>query len=325
MPSSTPIPGSMTMQSSPAAGATTKQLVSNAEATTRATSTSRRLPTSPALSDRPLKLASGSPARHREDLVPTTARERQLARQRAARRAAREADRARRRRRILSISGSVLVVVLLIGGIWLLVGLTDDDKPSTPAAAPSAAAGPCGYTPSSEKAARPASLPPADPDRTGKYVATLQTSQGTVKFDMLTDKAPCAVGSFRSLASSGFYNDTPCHRLVAQPGFGVLQCGDPSGTGQGGPGYSFKDENLGGATYPAGTVAMANSGPDTNGSQFFLVFTDTQLPPSYTPFGKITSGMDVLQKVAKGGVSDPSGDGQPKIPVQLQKVTVAAS
>ena len=105
----------------------------------------------------------------------------------------------------------------------------------------------------------------------------------------------------------------------------MLQCGDPSGTGSGGPGYTFKDENLEGATYPKGTVAMANSGPNTNGSQFFLVFTDTQLPPSYTPFGRITSGLDVLDKVAKGGVDGTGGDGAPKIPVQLQKVTVAAS
>jgi peptidyl-prolyl cis-trans isomerase B (cyclophilin B) len=133
------------------------------------------------------------------------------------------------------------------------------------------------------------------------------------------------VGSFRSLATAGFFNDTPCHRLVVQPQFGVLQCGDPSGTGSGGPGYTFNDENLTGATYPKGTVAMANSGPNTNGSQFFLVYTDTQLGPNYTPFGRITSGLDVLQKVAKGGVNGTGGDGAPKIPVQLQKVTVAAS
>jgi peptidyl-prolyl cis-trans isomerase B (cyclophilin B) len=200
-------------------------------------------------------------------------------------------------------------------------------KPS-PRPVPSTAlpgGGPCGYTSdNSGQAARPASLPPTDPPRTGKYAATLVTNEGTVQFDLLTDKAPCAVSSFRSLASSGYFNDTPCHRLVVQPQFGVLQCGDPSGTGEGGPGYTFKDENLTGATYPAGTVAMANSGPDTDGSQFFLVYTDTQLAPSYTPFGHITSGLDVLQKVARGGVNGPGGDGPPQIPVQLQKVTVSA-
>jgi peptidyl-prolyl cis-trans isomerase B (cyclophilin B) len=265
--------------------------------------------------------------------VPPTSRERQLARQRAARRAAREAERSRKRRQRLSIAGTVLVVALLVGGILLLAATTSNDKPANNAASPapsapaSAGGGPCNYSASPEAGAgaRPASLPPLEPDTTGKYVATLVTNRGTIKIDLLTSKAPCAVGSFRSLASSGFYNDTPCHRLVVQPNFGVLQCGDPSGTGSGGPGYTFKDENLAGAKYPKGTVAMANSGPNTNGSQFFLVFTDTQLPPNYTPFGTITSGLDVLTKVAAGGVNSPSGDGAPKLPVQLQKVTVAAS
>jgi peptidyl-prolyl cis-trans isomerase B (cyclophilin B) len=260
--------------------------------------------------------------------VPPSARDRQLARQRAARRAQREAAQAARRRRILTIAGSVLVVLLLVGGIWLLVGLTGgDDKP---AAAPSAAApegGPCDYStsnPSAGQASRKVSLPPLEPDTSGKYVATVTTNRGPVTIDLLTDKAPCAVGSFRSLASAGFYDDTPCHRLVVQSQFGVLQCGDPSGTGSGGPGYTFKDENLQGATYPRGTVAMANAGANTNGSQFFLVFKDTKLDPNYTPFGRITSGLDVLDKVAAGGVAGGAADGAPKIPVQLQKVTVAA-
>ncbi|MDQ1673323.1 MAG: hypothetical protein QOC98_1885, partial [Frankiaceae bacterium] len=119
--------------------------------------------------------------------MPPTARERQLARQRAARRAAREAEQAQKRRRNLSIAGSVLVVLLLVGGIWALVGLTGNDK-KTPAAAASgnasaAAAGPCGYTTSSPSAGqpvKPASLPPADPQRTGAYKAKLETSQGVV-------------------------------------------------------------------------------------------------------------------------------------------------
>jgi peptidyl-prolyl cis-trans isomerase B (cyclophilin B) len=219
------------------------------------------------------------------------------------------------------------VVILLVGGIWLLAGLRSDDKKTPPAAGPStAASGPCTYTAggAAGQAAKPVGLPPADPPRTGKYTATLTTNRGAVQFDLLTDKAPCTVGSFRSLADAGFYNDTPCHRLVVQPNFGVLQCGDPSGTGSGGPGYSFPDENLTGATYPKGTVAMANSGANTNGSQFFLVYRDTQLPASYTPFGTITTGLDVLEKVAKGGVDGSGGDGAPKLPVQLQRVTVAA-
>jgi len=105
-----------------------------------------------------------------------------------------------------------------------------------------------------------------------------------------------------------------------------LQCGDPTGTGKGGPGYKFNDENLAGATYPAGTLAMANAGPNTNGSQFFLVYQDTKgLAPSYTPFGEVVSGLSVLQSVAKAGFGpplNPSGGGQPKEKVVIESVTV---
>jgi peptidyl-prolyl cis-trans isomerase B (cyclophilin B) len=115
----------------------------------------------------------------------------------------------------------------------------------------------------------------------------------------------------------------------------MLQCGDAkSGAtpkdsdGSGTPGYNFADENLAGATYPAGTVAMANSGPNTNGGQFFLVFGDTQLDPLYTPFGTIKSGLDILKKVAAAGISNPSAQdatGRPTQPVELESVTVAAA
>src|SRR5258708_2583306 len=109
------------------------------------------------------------------------------------------------------------------------------------------------------------------------------------------DKAPCTTYAFRFLAERLYYNLTHCHRLVTQRIF-VLQCGDPTGTGSGGPGYSFNDENLTDATYPAGTVAMANAGPNTNGSQFFFTWKDTTLRPNYTPFGVVIKGMDVLEK-----------------------------
>ena len=120
-----------------------------------------------------------------------------------------------------------------------------------------------------------------------------------------------------------YFDDTPCHRLTTA-GISVLQCGDPTGTGRGGPGYTFADENLEGASYPRGTVAMANGGPDTNGSQFFLVYADTQLPPSYTPFGTITKGLDVLEQVAEAGSDDSSGtgDGKPKLTVQITTAKV---
>jgi len=154
---------------------------------------------------------------------------------------------------------------------------------------------------------------------------TLDTSEGDIVIALNAAKAPHTVNSFNFLAGQKFFNGSRCHRLTTE-GIYVLQCGDPTGTGTGGPGYQFQDENLTGATYPAGTVAMANAGANTNGSQFFLVYKDAALPPSYTPFGTITSGMDVVQKVAAGGSdnSNGSGDGRPNINVVLNSVTVTA-
>src|SRR3984957_15017499 len=129
------------------------------------------------------------------------------------------------------------------------------------------------------------------------YSATLYTPEGKITFKALTTLAPCTTFSFRFLAENGYFTGTHCHRLT-EVGIYVLQCGDPTGTGSGAPGYVFKDENLTGATYPAGTVAMANAGPDTNGSQFFFTWKNTTLSPDYTPFGTVVSGMKVLQRIA---------------------------
>jgi peptidyl-prolyl cis-trans isomerase B (cyclophilin B) len=146
------------------------------------------------------------------------------------------------------------------------------------------------------------------------YIVQFVTTQGVITVRMLTNQAPCTTFSFRFLASKGYYNQTHCHRLTTQ-GIYVLQCGDPTGTGAGGPGYSFNDENLAGATYPAGTVAMANAGPNTNGSQFFFVWKNTTLPPLYTPFGTVIGGMNVLQKIAAAGDDQQNGpgDGYPNL------------
>lgn len=169
------------------------------------------------------------------------------------------------------------------------------------------------------------SEPPMTIDPAKKYTMTLDTNQGDIVIALNAAKAPHTVNSFNFLAGQKFFNGSHCHRLTTQ-GIYVLQCGDPTGTGTGGPGYQFQDENLAGATYPAGTVAMANAGANTNGSQFFLVYKDAALPPSYTPFGTITSGMDVVQKIAAGGSdnSNGAGDGQPNIKVVLNSVTVTA-
>jgi peptidyl-prolyl cis-trans isomerase B (cyclophilin B) len=140
------------------------------------------------------------------------------------------------------------------------------------------------------------------------YDVRFITTQGIITVKMLTTAAPCTTWSFRFLASRGYYNVTHCHRLTTQ-GIYVLQCGDPTGTGSGGPGYEFNDENLAGATYPAGTVAMANAGPNTNGSQFFFVWKNTTLQPAYTPFGTVIGGMKVLQKIAAAGDDQQNGPG----------------
>ena len=130
------------------------------------------------------------------------------------------------------------------------------------------------------------------------------------------------MNSLRFLAGENLYANTKCHRLA--PSLHVLQCGDPSATGKGGPGYSFPDENLEGATYTRGTVAMANNGPDTNGSQFFITHKKNGLPPKYTPFGKVVKGMGIIDKVAKAGVveDDDPRKSQPKKKVVITGITV---
>jgi peptidyl-prolyl cis-trans isomerase B (cyclophilin B) len=155
------------------------------------------------------------------------------------------------------------------------------------------------------------------------YIVNFYTNQGVITVRMLTSAAPCTTYSFRFLASQGYYNQTHCHRLTVQ-GIYVLQCGDPTGTGSGGPGYEFNDENLTGATYPAGTVAMANAGPDTNGSQFFFVWKDTTLAPDYTPFGTVIGGMNVLQRIAAAGDDQQNGpgDGYPNLYTEFEWVQV---
>ena len=147
---------------------------------------------------------------------------------------------------------------------------------------------------------------------------TLHTNRGDITVALAGAQAPCTVNSIAHLARNHYYDATPCFRLTTQ-GIFVVQCGDPSGKGTGGPGYTFADENLRGSTYPAGTVAMANSGPATNGSQFFLCYQDTQLDPNYTVFGHITMGLDVLRDVAAGG-TEPAGDGKPKFGLTIRSV-----
>jgi peptidyl-prolyl cis-trans isomerase B (cyclophilin B) len=158
-------------------------------------------------------------------------------------------------------------------------------------------------------------------DTKATYVATITTNCGVIKADLYAAKAPHTVNSFAFLAGKGYFTDVPCHRLTTS-GIYVLQCGDPTGSGSGGPGYSFKDENLTGATYGAGVLAMANSGPNTNGSQFFINYKNSPLPASYTPFGKITQGLDIVAAIGAKGVAGGTGDGAPAQPVSILSFTV---
>ncbi|MCW2674160.1 MAG: putative peptidyl-prolyl cis-trans isomerase [Frankiales bacterium] len=152
-------------------------------------------------------------------------------------------------------------------------------------------------------------------------VATMVTNHGTVEFALLTSDAPCAVRSFAFLASKKYFDGSTCSRLTTG-GLQFLQCGDPvKGTG---PGYEFPDENLSpSTTYPTGTVAMANHGPNTNGSEFFLCYGDTQLPPQFVPFGRITSGLAVLGAIARAGA--PAGDGAPRSATTIVRLSTTGT
>jgi peptidyl-prolyl cis-trans isomerase B (cyclophilin B) len=155
------------------------------------------------------------------------------------------------------------------------------------------------------------------------FIVRMFTTQGLIVFRAETAAAPCTTYSFRFLAERGYFTWTHCHRLTLK-GIYVLQCGDPTGTGSGAPGYKFNDENLAGATYPAGTVAMANAGPDTNGSQFFFCWKNTKLAPDYTPFGVVIQGMNVLKKIAAAGDDSQNGpgDGYPHLFVAFRYVQI---
>ena len=243
---------------------------------------------------------------------------------------------------------AALLVVFLPGGGGKKASASSSHSPSASASASATASAStvaepahhCTYTKVNTAAPRKVGLPPTTPDYTASYTATLNTSQGPITFNLLNSKATCTVNSFVHLAEAGFFNNTQCHRLVSS-GIYVLQCGDAYATattkltcsttstvGTGMPGYAFASENLTGAKYPAGTVAMANSGTaNSNGSQFFIVYQDSSsgLGPSYTPFATVSSGLNIVQNVAKGGYSctyGQAGGGAPKKKVIIDSVTI---
>jgi peptidyl-prolyl cis-trans isomerase B (cyclophilin B) len=258
-------------------------------------------------------------------VASTSERRRQLARQRWERQQARRAEavaRARRRRKILA---SVTAVAVLAGSVvaavqWWPWG---GDDATTVSDSETSAAGSCSYTEAGTANAE-IGLPPTEP--TVAATARLTVNGRPVDVQLLPDAAPCTVSSMVHLAGQDYFDGTSCHRLTTSATLRVLQCGDPTGTGSGGPGYEFGLENTDGATYPAGTVAMAHRSrePGSNGSQFFLVYEDSQLPPEYTVFGQVTAGLEVLTGIAAAGTADGSEDGAPKEPVTLDDVVTGA-
>ena len=267
-------------------------------------------------------------------------RERELARAKYERQQDRRAQRAAAMRRRTQILTSVIVAVLVVGGFTWLAKQGGSDTANAgaqsslsanPSSTPSAGTGRVGclYT-KAGNATKQVGLPPASaPVVPETSAATITLNTGVVKIRLLNAKAPCTVGSFTFLAQAKYFDKTTCHRLTKSPTLSVLQCGDPTTdpttAGSGGPGYQFADENLAGATYPAGTVAMANAGAGTNGSQFFLVYANSTLPASYTPFGTITAGLDVLKAIAKTGITGGGNDGVPAKKVTISSVVVMGS
>jgi peptidyl-prolyl cis-trans isomerase B (cyclophilin B) len=207
------------------------------------------------------------------------------------------------------------------------------DAPPLPEFKPPATLGSnCQYPATTEPASKA-----VKPPRTGRVPtnpafvsASIKTNRGGIGLQLDNAQTPCTVNNFASLAQQGFYDDTSCHRLTTSPALKVLQCGDPTGEGTGGPGYRFPNEyptnqfRLSDPAlktpmlYPRGTLAMANKGQGTNGSQFFLVYGDSMLPPTYTVFGTVDqTGLTTLEKIADAGVTGGGDDGQP-----TQKVTI---
>jgi len=255
-----------------------------------------------------------------------------LEREMAARR-----DAARRKRLMQArIGAGVAGVVVLAAVVWVIVAATGD---SNPTANPSAAAKNCTWHsdyPSPSPGASPTplpegikdvGLPPTDPPRSGFQVLTFDTNLGQVQVEMDLSKTPCTAASMAYLASKGYYDNSSCHRLVAD--IFALQCGDPSGTGSGGTTYRFDDENLPLNKLPAyhdGDVAMANTGqPGSNGTQFFFVYGNSQLQGNYSLWGRVIAGNDIVKKVAAAGddqaYAQEAGGGHPLQEFKFNKVT----
>lgn len=269
--------------------------------------------------------------------MPSNQQRREAAKRKLERQLVRRQEHDRGRRQRLTVIGVVATVLVLAGGVWYVT--TRGSNNATAAVDPVTGTGtgtaasttpgpktPCNYT-SSGKAAKPVKAPTnLAPANTGTVAATITLNGSKVDLTLDRAAAPCTVNSFVSLAAQGFYDSSPCWRLTGNSALNILQCGDPTGVGNGGPGYTFADELTKTKTYPKGTVAMANASPttpDSNGSQFFIVYQDSTLPPQYTAFGKVSeAGMAVVDAIASKGIKGNSQDGPPVTKTTVDSVSV---
>ncbi|MBJ7466747.1 MAG: peptidylprolyl isomerase [Mycolicibacterium sp.] len=288
--------------------------------------------------------------------MPTNEQRRAAAKRKLERQLERREQRAKRQR-LITIIASVTGVLVVVGAVVATVVITNKDSPETTSASTTTSLDPAAPQPASDGKLPPFVAPAGlgqdcqypgageasrkvDPPRTGKIPmdeaeisVSMATDQGNIGLMLNNAQAPCTSNSFASLAGQGYFNDTPCHRLTTSDSLSVLQCGDPTGQGTGGPGYEFANEYPTNqyqpdnpalqqpVLYPRGTLAMANAGAGTNGSQFFLVYQDSQLPPNYTVFGTIDeTGLATLDKIAGAGVEGGGQDGPPATKVQVKTI-----
>ncbi|RKR91625.1 peptidyl-prolyl cis-trans isomerase B (cyclophilin B) [Micromonospora pisi] len=275
-------------------------------------------------------------------MTSTRERQRAAARARLEREMAQRAAAARKRRQLQTTVGAGLALLLVIAGtVWLVASLGDDDK-STDTATPAAGTTQCVWTdlPAEQRSptTKDVGLPPATAPNAGSQTMTIDTGLGPITAKLDLSKVPCTAASFTHLAEKKFFDNTKCHRLVTE-GLKVLQCGDPSATGAGwrdsdgtgGPSYRMAEENLPTEQrppYPAGVIAMANSGqPGTSGSQFFIVYGDSELDATYTVLGTVTGGMDLVTQVGAAGddgaFAQQAGGGHPKKEVLIKSITMS--
>ena len=297
-------------------------------------------------------MPGASQAGHLDCLPVSTSKQRRQAAQRhLQRQLERRTVLVHRRRRNAVVVTAAVVALVAIGAVLLLTGVFAGKNNNSAAGstagstAPSSAAPTAARTTNADgtvscsfvldktgnKSLKDVGLPPNPKATPTKGTSTLKmtTGQGVLTLTLDRSQAPCAASSFAYLASKKFFDNTVCHREVNQPTFGVLQCGDPTGTGSGGPSYTYAEEVTPATKYPRGTIAMANSGtPGSTASQFFLCYVDTQLPPNYTAVGTVDQAglavLDGIAKVGNNGSFDPNpGGGAPKVPVKIASITVA--